>query len=318
MEKNVSEYVCLPDVYWRTNLRYITLSPDNHIEKLMRILQPLFFAFLLVFFVSPAAGQLPEHWSKPVEPYQVIDNIYYVGAIGISAHIIVSSEGLILLDTGTELMLPGLRENIQKLGHNLEDVNIILSSHAHWDHVEGHAAMKELTGARIMAVGEDATAISSGVDNSALGAQGWTPAEVDRVLKDGDTVTLGDVTMTAHLTPGHTKGCTTWTMTVTENNTEYQVVFIGGTSVNPGVNLIENERHPGIADDYARTFKVLKSLKGEVFLGQHPMMYDMLSKMDRLITQGKRRVRLLTLKGIGHSFWPRKKPIQPRPEYYAN
>jgi glyoxylase-like metal-dependent hydrolase (beta-lactamase superfamily II) len=128
------------------------------------------------------------------------------GAAGISAHVITTPEGLILLDTGTKEMLPGLRANIEKLGHKLSDVKIILSSHAHWDHVENHAAMKKLTGAQIMAVGEDAAAISAGIDNSALGGEGWPPAKVDRVLKDGDMVTLGGVTPKAHLTPGHTKG----------------------------------------------------------------------------------------------------------------
>jgi metallo-beta-lactamase class B len=100
-------------------------------------------------------------------------------------------EGLILLDTGTQEMLPGIRSNLEKLGYTLQDVKIILSSHAHWDHVEGHAAMKELSGAKVMAVGEDAAAIASGIDNSAAGASGWNPTEVDRVLKDGDKVTLG-------------------------------------------------------------------------------------------------------------------------------
>ena len=152
--------------------------------------------------------------SQPVEPYRVIGNIYYVGAVNISSHIIVTPQGLILVDTGTEQMLPGIRSNIEKLGYRLRDVKIILSSHAHWDHVEGHAAMKELTGAQVMALGEDAAAIASGIDSSAAGAQGWKPTQVDRVLKDGDTVTLGGVTLQAHLTPGHTKGCTTWTTTV--------------------------------------------------------------------------------------------------------
>jgi metallo-beta-lactamase class B len=220
--------------------------------------------------------------SRRVEPYRVIGNIFYVGAEGISAHIIVTPQGLILLDTGTREMIPGLRANIEKLGHKLTDVKIILSSHAHWDHVEGHAAMKDLTGAQVMALGEDAAAIASGKDNSALGAEGWPPTRVDRTLKDGDTVTLGGVTLTAHLTPGHTKGCTTWTTTVQENEKSYNVVFIGALSINEGVKLIGNQRHPGIADDYARTFRVLKGLKPDVFLAQHPAIYGMEEKLKRL------------------------------------
>jgi metallo-beta-lactamase class B len=246
--------------------------------------------FAIVLAISAAAVAVRNQAQDPlrgpgsvrVEPFRVIGNIYYVGAQGISAHIIVTPQGLILLDTGTREMLPGLRANIEKLGHKLTDVKIILSSHAHWDHVEGHAAMKDMTGARVMALGEDAAAIASGKDNSALGSEGWPPTKVDRTLKDGDTVTLGGVTMTAHLTPGHTKGCTTWTTAVQENGKSYSVVFIGGISINEGVKLIGNTRHPGIADDYARTFRVLKGLKPDVFLAQHPAMFGMDEKMKRL------------------------------------
>ncbi len=144
--------------------------------------------------------------------------------------------------------------------------------------------MKELSGAKVMAVGEDAAAIASGIDNSAAGASGWNPTEVDRVLKDGDKVTLGGVTMQAHLTPGHTKGCTAWTTTVEEDGESYSVLFVGGTGINRnlGVKLLNNKRHPSIVEDYARTFRVLGSLKVDVFLAQHPSMYGMADKMERL------------------------------------
>lgn len=213
----------------------------------------------------------------------MIGNVYYVGAAGISAYVIDTSEGLILLDTGTSEMQAGLRSNIEALGHSLDDVKIILSSHAHWDHVEGHAAMKERTAAQVMALGEDAAAISSGVDNSAAGFEGWTPAKVDRLLADQDTVTLGRTTLRAHLTPGHTKGCTTWTTTVEEGGEPHLVVFVGGTSINPGVVLLDNARHPGIAEDYARTFRVLEGLEADVFLAQHPAMFGMADKRKRQV-----------------------------------
>ncbi len=234
--------------------------------------------------LAQAPNPLRGESSQPVEPYKVIGNIYYVGAVNISSHIIVTPEGLVLLDTGTQEMLPGIRSNLGKLGYTLQDVKIILSSHAHWDHVEGHAAMKELSGAKVMAVGEDAAAIASGIDNSAAGASGWNPTEVDRVLKDGDKVTLGGVTMQAHLTPGHTKGCTAWTTTVEEDGESYSVLFVGGTGINRnlGVKLLNNKRHPSIVEDYARTFRVLGSLKVDVFLAQHPSMYGMADKMERL------------------------------------
>jgi len=212
----------------------------------------------------------------------VIGNIYYVGAVNISSHIIVTPEGLILLDTGTQEMLPGIRTNLEKLGYTLQDVKIILSSHAHWDHVEGHAAIKELSGPPALAVGEDAAAISSGIDSSAAGAQGWNPTEVGRVLEDGDKVTLGGVTMQAHWTPGHTKSCTAWTTTVEEDGESYSVVFVGGTGINRGVKLLDNKRHPSIVEDYARTLRVLKDLPADVFPAQHPSMYGMADKLERL------------------------------------
>ncbi|MEZ4700209.1 MAG: subclass B3 metallo-beta-lactamase [Rhodothermales bacterium] len=231
--------------------------------------------------VMPAPAQLRGPGSQPVEPFRVIGNIYYVGAAGISAHIIDTPDGLILLDTGSKEMQAGLRANIEKLGFALTDIKIILSSHAHWDHVEGHADMQQRTGARVMALGEDAAAISSGIDNSALGGDGWTPVKVDRLLEDGDTVSLGGVVMTAHWTPGHTKGCTTWTMPVLEDGKTYTVVFVGGTSINPGVQLLGNTRYPKIAEGYARTFTTLKSIDADVFLAQHPEMYDMAGKRQR-------------------------------------
>ena len=232
--------------------------------------------------LAQAPNPLRGEASQPVEPYKVIGNIYYVGAVNISSHIIVTPEGLILLDTGTQEMLPGIRTNLEKLGYTLQDVKIILSSHAHWDHVEGHAAIKELSGATVMAVGEDAAAISSGIDSSAAAAQGWNPTEVGRVLEDGDKVTLGGVTMQAHWTPGHTKGCTAWTTTVEEDGESYSVVFVGGTGINRGVKLLNNKRHPSIVEDYARTFRVLKDLPADVFLAQHPSMYGMAEKLERL------------------------------------
>ena len=246
------------------------------------------FGVVLVLVVIsglvPSAVQQPRQGSQPVEPYKVIGNVYYVGSVDVSSHIIVTRQGLILIDTGTTEMVPIVQSSIQKLGHRLSDVKIILSSHAHWDHVEGHAAMKQATGARIMALGEDAAAISSGRDSSALGGGGWTPAKVDRVLKDGDTVTLGEATLRAYLTPGHTKGCTTWMTDVMDGGRSYAVVFVGGTGINQGVRLVGNTRHPGIIDDYAKTFRVLKELRPDVFLAQHGRLYGMEEKMRRLQT----------------------------------
>ena len=257
---------------------------ERHGPRTARLVLGLVLAVTLPLSASLAAqgpNSLRGAGSQPVEPFRVIGNVYYVGAAGISSYLIVTSEGLILLDTGTHEMQAGVRAGIEKLGYSLDDVKVILSSHAHWDHVEGHAAMKERTGARVVALGEDAAAIASGTDSSASGFEGWTPTEVDRVLQDQGAVTLGGTTLTAHLTPGHTKGCTTWTTTVEEGGRSHLVVFVGGTSINPGVVLLDNPRHPGIADDYARTFRVLERLEADVFLAQHPAMYAMSEKRQR-------------------------------------
>ena len=233
--------------------------------------------------VSNARAMLRGEGSRRFEPFRVIGNIYYVGATAVSSHIIETDDGLILLDTGTREMSAGILANIRQLGFRPEDIKIILSSHAHWDHVEGHADMQKQTGARVMALGDDATAITSGIDNSAADAPDWEPVSVDRILKDGDTVTLGGITMRAHLTPGHTKGCTTWTMTVQEGGREHLVIFVGGTSINRGVHLLGNIRHPGIEGDYARTFHTLRKIRASVFLAQHPFLHNMAGKRELMI-----------------------------------
>lgn len=229
-----------------------------------------------------ADAQGDPSWTQPFEPFKIADNLYFVGSRGLSSYLLTTPEGHVLIDTGVEATVPMIAANIAKLGFKPVDIKIMLSSHAHFDHVGGHADMQRLTGATVIAVGEDAVSLAKGVDTSALGASGWKPVKVGRVLRDGEGVTLGGTTLTAHLTPGHTKGCTTWTTTVMSEGRRYSVVFVGGTSVNGGVRLVDNARHPTIIEDYARTFRVLKELKAEIFLAQHPGMFDMEGKAARL------------------------------------
>jgi metallo-beta-lactamase class B len=239
-------------------------------------------ALLFTAFAAIANGQGNSSWTEPFAPFRVAGNIYFVGTRGVSSFLLTTPDGHILLDTGLEQAVSQVRANIENLGFALGDVRIILSSHAHFDHVEGHAEMQRLTGATVMAVGEDAAALSAGTDNSALGGPGWKPVKVGRMLRDGDTVTLGGTTLTAHLTAGHTKGCTTWTTTVADGGKSLRVVFVGGTSVNQGVQLLDNSRHPSIVADYDRTFKVLKELQADIFLAQHPNMFEMEQKVARM------------------------------------
>ena len=209
--------------------------------------------------------------SEAVQPFRVIGNIYYVGARGLSSYLITTPDGHILHDTGTQEMHDVIRSNIETLGFNVEDIKLMLHSHAHFDHMQGHAAMKRATGAQVVALGGDAVALESGRDNSALGDEGWEPVEVDRVVEDGDTLTLGGTTLRAVWTGGHTQGATIWMTTVQEEGRTYSVAFRGGEIPNAGVPLIDNPRHPSVVEDTQRTLRVLRALDPpDVFLHNHP------------------------------------------------
>jgi metallo-beta-lactamase class B len=209
-------------------------------------------------------------YSQAVEPFHIIGNIYYVGARNIASYLLTTPEGHIMIDTGTREMHSVIRTNVEKLGFKLQDVKILLSGHAHFDHVQGHAAMKKITGARVMAVGEDAAALESGMDRSPLQDEGWEPVHVDRVLKNGDTVTLGGTTLKATLTPGHTPGCTTWMTAVQEKGKPYSVLFQACGTPNGGVKLVGNPKFPTLVQDTMRTFQVQKELKPDIYLTMHP------------------------------------------------
>lgn len=227
-----------------------------------------------------------ESWNAPFEPFRLIGNIHYVGVAGISSFLITTTEGHILVDTGFETTVPRIRESVKKLGFKLADIKIILNTHAHMDHAGGDALMKELTGARIIISAADAALLASGGTNDftpySKAMIGYPPAKADRILGDGDQVTLGGVTLTCQLTPGHTKGCTTWTMDATEDGKVQHVVFFGSTSILQGVPLVNNTNYPGIANDLAASYRKLKSLPCDVFLAPHTGFFDMAEKAKRL------------------------------------
>ena len=219
--------------------------------------------------------------SEAMEPFHIVGNIYYVGARNIASYLITTPEGHIMIDTGTKEMHEVIRANVVTLGFKLQDIKILLSGHAHFDHVQGHAAMKKATGAKVMALGEDAAALSAGTDKSPLGDEGWEPVKVDRVLKDGDTVTLGGTTLRAIWTPGHTPGCTTWTTTVQERGRPYSIVFQACGGPNAGVKLIGNPKFPTLVEDTLRSFRVQKTLKPDIYLPMHPESY-FAGKVERI------------------------------------
>jgi metallo-beta-lactamase class B len=236
----------------------------------------LLLAILMV--ASPIAAA-----EKSFPAHRVIGNTYYVGSEALATYLITSPEGHILINSGFEETVPLIKESVESLGFKMTDVKIILASHAHADHVAGHARLKELTGAKVFVMRGDHAVIASGGQDQYLYVDSrWPPCPVDRVLDDGDEVKLGDVTLVAHLTPGHTRGCTTWTWQVSDGDKKYGVVVIGSPNVNPGYQLVGNKAYPEIADDFARTFGVLKKLPCDVFLGAHGAYYGMDAKYERL------------------------------------
>lgn len=246
--------------------------------------------FLTLLCLARAAGQADEvsrSWNQPVEPYRVIGNVYYVGASDITSFLIVTPKGHILLDSGFAETVPLIRRNVARLGFRMEDIKILINSQAHYDHSGGLAQLKQETGAQLAASEADAELLAAGGkgDFHFGDRLSYEPVKADRILRDGDRVKLGGVTMTARLTPGHTKGCTTWTMRVKEGRKIYDVVFVGSTTV-PGYKLLGNNQYPNIVDDYERTFRMMKRLPCDVFLASHGNFYSMREKAE-LLAQGK-------------------------------
>lgn len=224
-------------------------------------------------------------WNRPVKPFRVVENIYYVGADGVASYLITTPQGHILMDSGFAETVPRIQDSVNQLGFRLEDVRVLINSHAHFDHAGGFAQLKKLTGAKLMISEADAKLISDGGrsdfqwrDNASFH---FEPAEVDRLLRDKDKVELGGVTIIARVTPGHTKGCTTWTMKVREAGRDLDVVFVGSTTI-PGYKLLNNSAYPNIVKDYAYTFALLKTLRCDVFLGPHGSFFALDEKRPLL------------------------------------
>jgi len=217
----------------------------------------------------------PDQFNKAFPPHKVVGNIYYVGSESLASFLVVTPEGNILINSCFEATVPVIRGSVEKLGFKFTDIKIILGSHAHADHMEGDALAKELSGAQVMAMAEDVPALRK-IE------PGGKPHPIDKILHDGDEVKLGGTTLVAHLTPGHTRGCTTWTTKAQEGGKTYDVVIIGSVGVNPGFQLVNNKEVPGMAEEYMRSFKVLRSLPCDVPLGSHPAMYNLAEKYPKL------------------------------------
>jgi len=237
----------------------------------------------------PASAQNAE-WTAPFPAFRIAGNLYYVGSKGLANYLITTPQGHILINSDLEDNVPLIRASVEKLGFKFSDIKILLISHAHWDHDAASATIIKATGAKYMVMDGDVPVVESGGKTDFQ--YGNTPsnlypaAKVDRVLHDGDEVKLGDAVLTAHLTPGHTKGCTTWTMKVTDGGKSYNAVIVGSPNVNPGYKLVNNAQYPTIAADYQRMFTVLKSLPCDIFLGAHGSYFDMEAKYPKLTKNG--------------------------------
>ena len=241
-------------------------------------------ALLLPAQLAGQADPASRAMNQPAAPFRILGNLYYVGASDIASFLIKTDRGLILLDGGFVETAPQIRDNVARLGFDLRSIKILLNSHAHLDHAGGLAQLKAWTGARLLASPGDAPLLAAGGhgDPSFGDRLAFPPVKVDHLLADGEAMTLGDTTLIAHLTPGHTRGCTTWTTRVAEGGRHYDVVFVCSTSVLPGYRLIDRPTYPGIAEDFARTFATLRALPCDVFLGSHASFYGGAEKARRL------------------------------------
>jgi metallo-beta-lactamase class B len=217
--------------------------------------------------------------STAFPPHRIAGNIYYVGTNSLATFLIATPQGHILINSSYERNIAVIQKSVEALGFKMADVKILLGSHAHADHMEGDAAVKALSGAQVVAMAEDVPALQRM-------QPGGKPHPIDRVIHDGDTVTLGGTTLTAHLTPGHSRGCTTWTLKVVDGGRTLDVVIVGSLGVNPGFQLVNNAEVPAIADEFRRAFKVSRALPCDIPLASHPAMYRLAQKYPRFAQGG--------------------------------
>lgn len=248
-----------------------------------------FVAFLLCF--ATLRAQTNPEWTTPQKPFRIAGNLYYVGSRDLASYLITTPAGNILINADLVSSPRLIRASVEALGFRWTDTKILLNSQAHFDHTAGSAAVIRQTGAKFMVMDADAPVAESGGRTDFDHMPRYPPAHVSRILHDGDTVTLGGVTLTAHKTAGHTRGCTTWTMQVRNDKGQIlNVVIVGGFAALDDYRLIDTPAHPasypGIAQDFAHGFAVLRSLPCDIFLGAHGSYFNMQEKLATLPAEG--------------------------------
>jgi metallo-beta-lactamase class B len=244
-------------------------------------------AILMLLLTSSVYAAEDPDWTTPIAPFHIVGNLYYVGSKDLASYLIVTPQGDILINSNLDVSVPQIRHSVEQLGYRFTDIRVLLISHAHWDHDAGSAELKRQTGAQYMVMDGDVSVVESGGETDFQYPEHRYPAaKVDRILRDGDEVRLGASVLVAHKTPGHTHGCTTWTLRVADRGRLLNVVIVGSWNVNPGYQLVDRPGRPasysGIAADFEHTFTVLKHLPCDVFLGAHGAYFNMLEKLDRL------------------------------------
>ena len=247
---------------------------------------PRLLLSLLLFTALPAGALSPENAAKnqPVAPFRIAGDLYYVGASDVTSYLVVTPAGMILIDGGFAETAPQIEQNIAALGFKLTDVKILLNGHAHPDHAGGLAALKRDSGAAFMAMQPEVLPLEHHGQGTFYRGdrQLFESIQVDRVLQDGDKVELGGTVLTAHLTAGHTPGCTSWSFQVKQAGKPLDVVIACQTTLPGGLPLVNDKDYPDIAEDFAHTFKLLRSLPCDVFLAEHGSVYDLQGKLARL------------------------------------
>ncbi len=241
---------------------------------------------MVLFPVSRVWAADNPDWTTPIAPFRIADNLYYVGSKDLASYLVVTPQGDILINSSLTASPPLIKKSVEQLGFHFNDIKILLISHSHADHDAGSAEIVRLTHAKYMVMDSDVPVVESGGAKDFHYPHDLYPAvKVDRVLHDGDQVRLGGVNLVAHKTPGHTRGCTTWTMRAPLQGKMRDVVIVGSWNVNPGYRLVDHPgkpaSYPGIAADYAHTFTVLQALPCDIFLAAHGGLFNMLEKLQK-------------------------------------
>lgn len=247
-------------------------------------------AVLAALVAMPAQAQSPAAWTTPTEPFKIAGNLYYVGTAGIGAYLITTPQGHILIDGAMPGSAKDIEASITKLGFAPSEVKVLLNTHAHFDHAGGLAELKRDTGAKLAASAGDKIALETGKypGSEEVKAFDFAPVKVDRALEDGERLSMGGIALTAHLTPGHSAGCTTWTFPVMIEGVSRQAMIYCSTSVaaNRLVSKTKGPQYPGIVADYEKSFANLKTMKADVFLAPHAEQFGMTEKRAALAAGG--------------------------------